>query len=334
MTTRCNCDKTSSYSSINAERSVDAFRQESLRRARLLYPSSKQGRLFIELDKESATGCATALISEHRPAESRQYSLDLKRGERVFRELPAGGYTIVVREPGFEPHRAYVEVAQNQDVGISARLEKKAKTAASFSERIAQYGIQLNGAEPGDLNVEAGTRLDLGTNTRAALKPSHSVTLASIEDAKRVIGQPDHFFPSDQPRYGKMVGAPTGVSAADDEMNLLFDTRFALREYIYGNSKSVIDWKDDLDAVLAASPIIIPIWLYLTVTVGPHAVLNIGAAGLVCNELRVHYTGKVRVSGGGPTVLETGIYEQFGWWEVPVIGLSDQAAALAATQGK
>src|SRR5262245_31134595 len=90
--------------------SFDAFREAALRESQMLYLDDKTGLVTLALHAESVVESATALISEHRPAESRQYQVELKRGESTVRKLPVGGYTIVVRAPGFEAHRSYVEV--------------------------------------------------------------------------------------------------------------------------------------------------------------------------------------------------------------------------------
>jgi hypothetical protein len=136
--------------------------------------------------------------------------------------------------------------------------------------------------------------------------------ITTIDHAKAIFGNPDKPWLGDKPRYGKMVGAPTSLRALDN-MNMLLDQRFAMREYIYGNSNSVIDWKDELNKILKVSPIPFPIYIQNTVEVGPFSVLNIGTVGLFCDKLRVHIFGTVRVFEQGPTVIDTSIYEQFGF---------------------
>ena len=89
------------------------------------------------------------------------------------------------------------------------------------------------------------------------------------------------------------------------------EARFTLNEYIYGNSQSVNGWKGALNFWMVNEHAKFIIFLYNIVTVGPHATLEIGEVGLVCDVLRVHATGKVRIIGKGPTKIDTGTYERF-----------------------
>jgi hypothetical protein len=98
----------------------------------------------------------------------------------------------------------------------------------------------------------------------------------------------------------------------------LLDVRFAFKEYIYGNSSTVAGWKGYLNDWLANNFINLPIFLFLNVTVGPHAELDIGPSGLICNRLSVHNTGKVKILGSGPTTIEVNTYEQYGLLHIPI----------------
>jgi hypothetical protein len=308
--------RTSNYRPFNASNSVEEFQQEALRRARSMYLPDRTGRLFFELHGECAADTATALISEHRPAECRQYTLELQRGKRAFLELPAGGYTIVARAPGFDPHRVYVDLPQGQDLGVIARIEPSVAKPPTFAQRLQQFDIDLTQIKTGNLVVDAGMQLTLTPETAAAIF-FKNLTITSIDDAKRILGHPDKIWPGDQPRYGKMVGPPTGLRARD-KMNMLIESRFAMQEYVYGNSRSVVQWKDQLNEIIRVSAVNFPVFVSYTVTVGPDAVLALGSLGLVCDTLRVHYTGKVTVSGTGPTVINVGTYEQYGWYNIPL----------------
>jgi hypothetical protein len=77
----------------------------------------------------------------------------------------------------------------------------------------------------------------------------------------------------------------------------------------------VAGWEKHLADTVAEAAFDFPVWLYRTVDVGPGCLLQIGASGLVCGTLRVHKTGRVRVSGQGPSFIDTLHYEQYGLFE-------------------
>jgi hypothetical protein len=300
----------------NSRNSVDAFTQEAIRRGRALYRPDKSGTLVLELS-EPAPASATALLTEHRPAESKQYQVQLQRGQRASRILPAGGYSVVATAPGFKPHRTYVEVVSNDQTGLRVHFDEPPQKPLSFAERLGSYGLK---AEPGtlrNLTVEDGATVTLTPSSKAFVLDMRVLNITNIDDAKKILGHSDEYWPGERPRYGQVVEPePSNLADTPDESNLLLDARFAIREYVYGNSQTVSGWKPYLNNWLSASAIPFPIFLYEDVTVGAHCLLNIGSAGLFCNRLRVHYTGRVKVTGSGPTVIEVSTYEQFGFLEV------------------
>lgn len=292
------------------DHTVDAFFAELDLRSRDLYPSHKTGRVVVGLDPDGAAKTATAHFIEHRPIAARKYQLNVVAGQRSFIELPAGGYTIVVHAAGLTPHRMFVDLRDDQTIDLNALLEERAEVLPNFYERAA--ALQLDTSRAGDLVVEEGTEMLLDGSYEPEGAQLHQIKLRNVDDVKRVLGHSDSYFPQEQPRFGKMVASRPHASIGNtDETNVPLDARFAMREYIYGNSTAVAGWKSVLNKYLADG-VHIPIHLAITVTVGPHAVLTLNSASLSCYKLRVHYTGKVRVIGNGATTIDTDVYEQYG----------------------
>jgi len=295
----------------NIHHSVSAFREAALQKSSSLYPRDRSGILTIILADESDTLTADALISEHRPAESRQHIIEIKRGSPSALELPAGGYTVVVRAAGFKPHRAYVEVPARESIAVSACLQEPAEKSPSIEQVLRKFGVKVTDFEEKELKVPEDTSLTLDGRESSHAGNMKKLKITSADHAKAVFGYPDEYWPGEQPCFGPIDARPSDVRAPRPDMNIMLDTRFAMREYLYGNSKSVHHWKDELDHFFANDALIYAIYYWTTVTVDKGAVLNVGAAGLICGTLRVHRQGKVRVVGQGPTTFDVMRYEQF-----------------------
>jgi len=303
------------------DNTVDAFFAEVDLRSRELYPAHKTGRVAVGLDPDGAAKAATAHFIEHRPIGARKYQLSVTAGQRSFIELPAGGYTIVVHAVGLRPHRMFVDLSEDQTLDLNALLEEPAELLLNFYERAA--ALQIDTSRAGDVVVEEGTEMLLDGSYEPKGAQLHQINLRNVDEAKRMLGLSDDYFPQEQPRFGKMVASRPHTSIGNtDETNVPLDARFAMREYIYGNSTSVAGWKSVLNKYLADG-VLIPIHLAITVTVGPHAVLTLNSAALSCYKLRVHYTGKVRVVGNGATTIDTDVYEQYGLMLSPAVPLQD-----------
>jgi hypothetical protein len=314
----CGCNGATSQPTYNSRNSMQAFRAEALRRARTLYLPDTTGTLLLELSPDGPVS-ATALVTEHRPAENRQLSIQIEKGQRVSRILPAGGYTIVAFAKGYKPHRGYIELAADQTTQVCLRLDEPAADPPSFAERAAKYGLQIS--DPASLRnfaVEDGATMALDPSAREFAGDVRMLEISNVEDAKRILGHSDEYWAGSAPRYGKMVQKePPTLPMLRDETNLHLDARFALREYIYGNSQTVSGWKGYLNKWLSNSAIRIPIFLFQDVTVGPHSTLYIGSSGLFCHNLNVHYTAKVVVNSSGPTFIDVTNYNQYGWFDIP-----------------
>jgi len=300
------------------------FYEEADRRSRALYPSDKTGFLFLELDPQCKAQSATAFITEHRPLYARNYQIELTSEGPATLELPAGAYTIVVRAPNFEPHRAFLEVTPDQTIAVSAAIDEPGAPMPQFDERVRTLNFSVTD-RLGDLVVEEGTTVVLDGSQEAQGAQLHNIKIRTIDAMKSLLGISDDRWPGEYPRFGRMIEPEPGSAIRQSfDGSLTMDLRFAMREYVYGNSRSVQGWRDALNRYIAADAwMIVPIYLALTVDVGPHAVLLLNGACLNCMRLRVHYTGKVRIAGNTPSTIDTDVFERYGVLINPNAALQD-----------
>jgi hypothetical protein len=289
-----------------------------------LYPSDQTGFLFLELDPQCKAQSATAFISEHRPLYARKYQVDLTSEGPATLELPAGAYTIVVRAPNFEPHRAFVELSPDQTIDVHASIDEAGAPMPQFDERVRALKVSITD-RMGDLVVEEGTTVVLDGRQEAQGAQLHNTKIHTVDAMKKLLGISDERWPGEYPRFGRMIAPePDATTRQTFDGNLSMDLRFAMREYVYGNSRSVRGWKDTLNRYIAADGgMIVPIYLALTVDVGPHAVLLLSGASLNCTRLREHYTGKVRIVGNAPSTIDTDVFERYGALVGPAAGLQN-----------
>jgi hypothetical protein len=300
------------------------FFEESERRSRALYPRDKTGFLLLGLDPESKARSATAFISEHRPLYARKYQIELTTESPATLEVPAGAYTIVVRAPNFEPHRACLEVTPDRTIAVQATIDEPGVPMPQFDERVRALNIPITD-RLGDLIVEEGTTVVLDGSQEAQGAQLHNIKIRTVDAMKSLLGISDDRWPGEYPRFGRMVESEAGSAIRQSfDGNLTMDLRFAMREYVYGNSRSVQGWRDTLNRYIAADAgMIVPIYLALTIDVGPHAVLLLNGACLNCMRLRVHYTGKVRIVGNTPSTIDTDVFERYGALISPSAALQD-----------
>ncbi len=177
-----------------------------------------------------------------------------------------------------------------------------------FAEKLRQYGVTGDPNSLPNLTTKAGTRVRLDPKLSEFSLNIHYIEMKTIDDVKRVLGHPDRYWATDQPRFGTL--APTRAPADRlDEMTPAL--RAALREYVYGNSKSVAGWTTTLNNWIVGHPLNVGLFVFNDVTVAPGSVLEIGAEGLICNTLRVQSGGSVVVSGDGPVRIEMSTYEEY-----------------------
>ncbi len=279
-------------------------------RSRGLYPATRQGVLALELEGGAAApASATALVTDHRPLGARQHRVTLVREKPTTLTLAEGAYTVAVAAPGHAPFRGFVDVRHAKPAAVHARLAKHTNVAPSFADRLKRFHLAHADLTIQDLTVarEQHVRLDARADTMKA--DLHRVILRTPAEAKATLGSDDTYWATKHPRFGAVFGRTPDPFVAGQ---LTIDQRAVLREFIYGNSQSVSrEWQALLSEVLATDPFEIGVFVYNVVTVNAGATLEVGAGGLCCDLLRVHTTGTVDVSGGGPTVIQTGTYEAF-----------------------
>ena len=312
------CQKTSEGSRPVSR--ADEYTERALSYSLKLYSDRAQGTLRVRVHTPDAylhASSAIALITEHRPFESRQYALRLGGEAGTELRLPEGDYSVVVRVSGFEPFRSFVTVTPNSLVTIDAKLRKLQEKISTIEEVLAKNMIQRDSRSLRNLTVDAGTTVTLDQTSKEFSGDVEYVPLRTIKDFKRVLGCPDSAFVSEQPRFGHYspARAPADFSVSG---GLDFAQRAALREFIYGNSKSVGTWESSLNKWIISEESSAVLWTFLDINVGKNALLEVTANGLICNKLSVHYTGRVRFKGPGPIKLEMNHYELYGLLDAPL----------------
>jgi hypothetical protein len=282
---------------------LDGFLDSMIKQSRNLY-QNEPATLLLKGPRS-----ATVLVSDHRPVARQQYRITLAVDGTAKQQLPAGAYTVTMHAPGYEPKLAYVELAPGEGRVISADLVKATQKAPALSDILNKYGIR-SGAQVPDLRVETGQNHVLAADsTHPAF---HRLTLTTIAEVKRLLGHPDTQFAPGKPRFGNVI---TTTRATPIKGKPTPDQRAAMREFVYGNSSTVAQWEGVLNDWIRLDPQVIGLWIFGDVEVLNDAVLQIGTEGLLCNTLKVHATGTVVVSGGGPVVVEMNTYQEV--WDPP-----------------
>lgn len=275
-----------------------------------LYPA-RFGTVIIKLDQKNGVALpssATVLLTEHRQFGIEQYVLNLPQGQRVARRLPIGAYTVTVSAKEYDPYRTYIQVAEGEVIPVVAHLEVRKQQPPSFATRLLKYGLQLDDITVRDLSLQEGEKLALDPQSPPDKSDVHFIELRTVNDVKRVLGHADKYYPGDYPRFGVRVPfKPDG----EELQRVTADFRAALREYVYGNSKSVSQWEASLNTWIGLEHLGAYVFVYGVVDVGPFATLEIGPAGLSCDVLRVEITGTVQVVSNQPVNIEIGTYEVY-----------------------
>jgi hypothetical protein len=281
---------------------LDKFLATDLAVSRKLYRPETIGTVFIQ----HAAVPALVLLTERRPQEAQQYQFSLPADGQVTRRLPAGVYAISVTAKGQKPYRDTIEITDGQVTTVEPRLEPRETNEPTFEQKLAELGIQ--GPQP-PIMLQPGEQVVLDAQAARFRDNLHQINLNTPDDFKRVLGHPDTLWPGEVSRFGAEI--PEAPEAGPD-LTQSYGFRAALREWVYGNSKSVQRWGDVL--VTGVSELGLPsinLFASIIVEVGPNAVLTIGNHGMICGTLRVHVTGAVKTIGGGPLLVWMETYEQF-----------------------
>jgi hypothetical protein len=294
---------------------MNDFVENALEYALKLYRNDAQGTLHIELPEPRDATChppaPVALVTEHRPFESRQRTLNFV-GTEAAALLPAGDYTVTVAAKGYNPFRALATVHANATATVRAQLVPTGADGPTMEEILKKNRVDRDVRSLRNLTVGAGQTLRLDPSSRELGMHLNSVEPRNLDEVKEVLGVPDSAFVGATPRFGRFSSPRPHPGTAVEE-RLTLEQRAALNEYIYGNSKSVVGWKSVLDQWVISEAIRWGVWAFYDIDVGPHAVLEVNSAGLLCNTLSVHYSGLVRVVGQGPIKVEMNNYVRYGF---------------------
>jgi hypothetical protein len=209
------------------------------------------------------------------------------------------------------------------------KLDTKAPT---FEQVLVKNMIQRDARSLRNLSVAAGQTLVLDSSAKQHNEDREYVALNTLKDLKQVLGCPDSAFIAEHPRFGGFSARSASPDYPVSE-GLDFAQRAALQEYVYGNSKSVAGWETNIDKWVSAEKVSVSLFALADIDVGPNATLYVTSSGLVCNTLSVHYTGRVRFKGPGPTKIEMMHYVRYGLFVSQTVNLQGGPTMLAHQTG-
>ena len=279
---------------------------------------SQRGRLSVRLDDEQGKPVQAPrvlFLAENKATLANQYRIDSEGKDPLAGDFPAGPYSLQAFSTGYKVGRAFVMIEARRTAEVVLRLDKApAKPPAPTQrDRLAVYGL-ADRTDLAPLTVRHRTVLDFRTfptkTSFTILRPK------SAADLKKWVGTPDSAFGHDQPRFGSPPAVPERQLSSP--MLLSGSGQVALqalaREYIYGNSRSVVRFGGLIDryVALVSETISVAIFLFSTVTIDDGAVLEIGNGSSVffCDLLRIHKNGTLSVVGD--MRADIGQYERFG----------------------
>src|SRR5205085_11641059 len=137
------------------------------------------------------------------------------------------------------------------------------------------------------------TRLILHPSTPEVSTDIEYLKLTTIDDVKKVLGVPNTCFVEIEARYGMMTPSQSPLTPVQ---RLTPAHRSAMREYIYGNSLHVYDWKATFDQMMQANPINYGAFLFNNVTLDEGAQLVLTTCGLLCITLTAAYISSVVIN--------------------------------------
>jgi len=289
-----------------------------------LYRNTANGTLLVRLHSDNMgkhenrahlLACSDeplALVTEHRLFGSRQHTLRFDGNAEAAIELPTGDYTVTVTTPGHAPYREFVNVADGQSSTVCAKLQATGTREQTLTDILTRSMVPHEDRQIRSLTLEDGQHVVLDGSAREYQLDLARIELKSIRAVKDVLGTPDTAFVDQHPRFGQ--ASITRVDAKSTSQAALgVSQRAALQEYVYGNSRSVAHWERPLDEWISRNSIAIGLFVLEDIVVGPHAILDVGSHGLLCNTLSVHYTGQVRFKGAGPGKIEMNHYVRYGF---------------------
>lgn len=235
-------------------------------------------------------------MSENVPALGAEYKVSSKGGtDDISGTFPTGTYTMQVFAAGYDVYRQTVHLSADYVTRVKVRLNKHVFPKPSLQDRLKVYGLETTQLEP--IHVTRGQRLVLDYRKYPNNKHYSVLEPKSISDIKRWVGSPGNAFTGDQPRFGPVSSR---------------DLSAAAREFVYGNSQSVVQFVPDIEEHLLANAqlIFVPIFLFTQVTIDDGATLVIGDGSSVffADTLTIHPTGTLEVVGSVRS--DIGLYQQ------------------------
>jgi hypothetical protein len=275
----------------------------------------KAGRLSVDLRDSSGQPIRSKtllLLAENKPALANQFRLESDGRENISADFPPGPYSLQVFPVGFEVGRAFANIRSGQTTDIKLTLRPAPEPPKpTLKERLAVYGLSPDQLKLSSLTVAAGQRIVLDFRRFQDKSAFSLLRPISVDDIKRWHGTPDRAFGHDQPRFGNLPLLPEGASPFHASLSTEGLNSVA-REYIYGNSKSVVKFANLINEFIKNLDIVVSIFHFIVVTIDAGAILEIGNGSSVffADVLRIHKRGTLSVVGD--MRVDVGQYEQFG----------------------
>jgi hypothetical protein len=234
-----------------------------------------------------------------------QQVIDLVR-RRDCLPIAPGQYRAAFNTPGHEPWRDLVTVQSGEPVGVRPTPAKVDAPNLTMKDVLTKWRAPNVEVAVRDLDVPAKTTVVLGANLKGHHAGDWQTTLLEdVDTAKEILGIADSDWGIPAPRYGSLHEqaelTPTTLAAQ------------AAKEYLFGNSATVSQWKSLVNSEIFKEAWEFRIFHYGVVTIHAGGVLRITdkSSFFTCEKLRMHTTAKLEVTGKGPGVIWPLSYESF-----------------------
>lgn len=267
-------------------------------------PPAEPSPGWISLDMsnvpaESLTGGVMTLTNLDTAAQQR---INLALSVDPCFWLTPGRYRVSVNLVGHEPFRTVTHVVSGHPAHVRPEVAKTSAPAPTVHDILHELQLDQT-VDPRDLTVPAGKTVVLTSDHPAYKQDWQPITLVDVDDAKRVIGISDAAWGVDAARYGAAETSFTPAASAER----------AAREYIFGNSATVSEWKTHINNTIFKEPWSFALFTYGVVTVNRGGVLRLNdkSSFFICQKLRMHVTAKLDIRGKGPGLIWPAAYESF-----------------------
>ncbi|MEZ0362872.1 hypothetical protein ACAG26_04105 [Mycobacterium sp. pUA109] len=261
------------------------------------------GWISLDLGHIAAESLAGGVMTFTNLDTAAQQRIDLAHfADPCFWLIP-GRYRVAVNLVGHEPFRSVVQVVSGQQAQVRPELVKASAPAPTLHDILHELQVGELGVDPRDLTVPAGQTVVLTSDHPVYKSDWQPVTLANVDDAKRVIGISNATWGVDTARYGTAAYPFTPAASAER----------AAKEYIFGNSETVSEWKNHINNTIFNEAWTFALFTYGVVTINRGGVLRINdkSSFFICQKLRMHVTAKLDIRGKGPGLIWPAAYESF-----------------------